>query len=130
MLSRNAREEDARRLLEESRLVKDPGEIENIGAVVHVSANANRELFNRIAEDKEMADVIREIFADEFKKSEEEGMKKGKAEGIKEGKAEGVKEGKTESIKQLMQNMKWTAEQAMNALGISLKDQKKYMTLL
>ena len=57
-----------------------------------------------------MADAIKEIFAKEIEESE--------------------KKSRIEDIKQLMQNMKWTAEQAMDALGISLKDQKKYMTLL
>ena len=33
-------------------------------------------------------------------------------------------------IKELMKNMKWTAEQARKALGLSDKDQAKYSALL
>lgn len=122
VLSRNAKEEDARRLLEESRLVKEPGEIENIGAVVHVSANANKELYDRITEDKDMADAIREIFADDFEKCEKKGEKKGKKEG--------KKEATLNNIKSIMETMKLTAKQAMDALKIPESERSKYMTLL
>ena len=33
-------------------------------------------------------------------------------------------------IKELMKNMKWTAEQAMKALGITAEDQAKYSAML
>ena len=33
-------------------------------------------------------------------------------------------------IKKLMKNMKWTADQAMNALGIPDADQSKYSAML
>ena len=37
---------------------------------------------------------------------------------------------KINNIRELMKNMKWTAEQAMKALGISKKDQSRYMAML
>lgn len=35
-----------------------------------------------------------------------------------------------DNVKNLMKNMKWTAKQAMEALGISEADQSKYSALL
>ncbi|MCR5024767.1 MAG: hypothetical protein K6A90_10605 [Lachnospiraceae bacterium] len=34
------------------------------------------------------------------------------------------------NIRELMKNMKWTAEQAMKALGLSEEDQAKYISML
>jgi len=68
------------------------------------------------------------------RKALEEGIKEGKREGIKEGIKEGMKEGaeKTllESVKNLMDTMKWSAEQAMEALKVPESDQKKYLKRL
>ncbi len=72
------------------------------------------------------------------RKALEEGIKEGKREGIKEGKREGIKEGmkegaeKTllESVKNLMDTMKWSAEQAMEALKVPESEQKKYLKRL
>ena len=55
-------------------------------------------------------------------------------EGREEGRAEGLAEGREKTtilnIKNLMKNMKLTAEQAMEALGIDKSEFSKYMTML
>ncbi|SFI26450.1 conserved hypothetical protein (putative transposase or invertase) [Pseudobutyrivibrio sp. OR37] len=55
-------------------------------------------------------------------------------EGREEGRAEGLVEGRQEAavsnIRNLMKNMKLTAEQAMEALGIDKSEFSKYMTML
>ena len=43
-----------------------------------------------------------------------------------EGKEEGREENMINSITQLMKNLKWTSDQAMEALGIPKSDFKKY----
>ncbi len=72
------------------------------------------------------------------RKALEEGIREGKREGIREGKREGIREGikegaeKTllESVKNLMDTMKWSAEQAMEALKVPESEQEKYLKRL
>ena len=52
------------------------------------------------------------------------------AEERAEERAEATMDTNLSNIKQLMKNMKWTAEQAMKALGISATDQGKYLAKL
>ena len=46
------------------------------------------------------------------------------------GKKEGVQESTLNHIRSLMKNCHWTAQQAMDALSISIEDQKKFIMLL
>ena len=50
--------------------------------------------------------------------------------GIAEGEAKGRAESKLESIKSLMKNMKWTAQQAMQALNIPADEYEKYLAMI
>ena len=63
-----------------------------------------------------------------------EGREEGRAEGREEGLEEGLEKGREKTtilnIKNLMKNMKLTAEQAMEALGIDKSEFSKYMTML
>ena len=61
---------------------------------------------------------------------EERAMEKGRAEGMEKGMQKGIMLGVTNNIKQLMVNLKMTAEQAMNALGIPKQEQAEYMKLI
>ncbi len=61
---------------------------------------------------------------------EERAMEKGRAEGMETGMQKGIMLGVTNNIKQLMVNLKMTAEQAMNALGIPKQEQAEYMKLI
>ncbi len=95
--------------------------------------------------DRRTAELINVITGStlEFEKGKEvvdmcvavENMKrKALEEGIREGKREGIREGaeKTllESVKNLMDTMKWSAEQAMEALKVPEGDQEKYLKRL
>ena len=51
-------------------------------------------------------------------------------EGIKEGKEEGTEKTLLESVKNLMDTMKWSAEQAMEILKIPESDKIKYLKQL
>ena len=61
---------------------------------------------------------------------EERAMEKGRAVGMEKGMQKGIMLGVTNNIKQLMVNLKMTAEQAMNALGIPQQEQAEYMKLI
>lgn len=47
-----------------------------------------------------------------------------------EGRIEGRAESKLESIQSLMKNMKWSAQQAMQALNIPVDEYDKYLAMI
>ena len=65
-------------------------------------------------------------FALELEKYREYGI----AEGRAEGRAEGETRSKLESIRSLMANMKWSAQQAMQALNIPTSEYEKYLAMI
>lgn len=56
--------------------------------------------------------------------------RQGVEEGRKEGIEQGIEQSKISDIKNLMKNLKLTAEQAMEALGIDKCEFSKYMSML
>ena len=71
---------------------------------------------------RQMCQVFDEIRA--------EGRAEGKAEGKAEGRAEGRDNALAGSIRSLMENMKKTAQQAMEVLGIAPEERGKLMSML
>ena len=63
---------------------------------------------------------------DAAEKAHAAGVEEGHAAGVEEGHAAGVEETKINSIRNLMETMKWTAKQAMDALKIPVSEQDKY----
>ena len=55
---------------------------------------------------------------------------KGEAKGIAIGEAKGIDKARLESIKNLMKNVGWTIQQAMDALGIPKSEQSRYIAKL
>ncbi len=122
ILRRNAERSDVERFLLEAQLAKDKDDLQNIDAVLQVSVSANKGLYEEIGKEDAMCQALRELMSDEIEKEFEKGRN--------EGRNEGRKDAIVDNIKSLMQNMKWTAQQAMKALGISDSDQSKYIALL
>ena len=110
ILSKNAKEDDVRTFLQEAELAKEPGERNNIDAVLQVSVSENAELFEKIRRDEKMCQALRELMKEEI--------------------AEERDDEKVIDIKNLMDTMGWTAIQAMNALKISETDQIRYSAKL
>lgn len=77
-----------------------------------------------------MKDEIAATVAEERAKALAEGQKKGIEEGIEEGIEKGTDNALLSSIINLMDTMKWTAEQAMDAIKIPLADRGKYVSRL
>ena len=75
---------------------------------------------------------VKSMFLTEY--NEEKTLKKEREEGRQEGRLEGRNEGidqtRVESIKNIMDTMKMTAQQAMDALKITVTDRSKYMARL
>ena len=61
---------------------------------------------------------------------EANGIAIGEAKGIAIGEAKGIDKARLESIKNLMKNVGWTIQQAMDALGIPKSEQSKYIAEL
>ena len=85
------------------------------------------EMEGEVTEMCNLSDVLEERA---MEKGRAEGMEKGRAEGMEKGMQKGIMLGVTNNIKQLMVNLKMTAEQAMNALGIPKQEQAEYMRLI
>lgn len=111
ILSKKAKESDVRNFIQEARFATEPGDKENIDAVLQVSVSANKKLYKEVKEeDYDMCQALEELMKDTIEEKEDNV--------------------RLVDIRTLMKNMKLTAEQAMKALGISASDQAKYSSLL
>ena len=111
VLSKHVQEEDVRAFVEKAGKMTEPGDRNNIDAVLQVSVSANREIYEAIRRcDKIMCDALRELMKEDFEETKQETL--------------------LETIKNLMDTMKWTAEQAMTAMKISDADRGKYIAKL
>jgi hypothetical protein len=66
ILSRNAKEEDARRFLGETESFDTQGDKENAEAILQVSVSANRELYKKLKEEFDMCQALQELMKDEI----------------------------------------------------------------
>ncbi len=116
VLSRNVKEEDARAFVQEASKLTEPEDRNNVDAVLDASVAANRELYETIRRDDPfMCEALRELMKDEIAEREQKADEKAR------------QENSIELIGNLMETMKMTAEQAMDALKVPVNDRKKYM---
>ena len=120
VLSKNAMEEDVRGFIEEASRLTEPGDRNNADAVMQASVSANRVLYEKIRRcNPAMCEALRELMKDEIERE------------IEEQKQQAVLETERkisiELIKNLMDSTKWTAEQAMEAMKVPVKDREQYM---
>ena len=119
VLSKNAMEEDVRGFIEEASRLTEPGDRNNADAVMQASVSANRVLYEEIRRrNPAMCEALRELMKDEIERE------------IEEQKQQAVLETERkisiELIKNLMDSTKWTAEQAMEAMKVPVKDREQY----
>ena len=115
VITKNAREEDVRKFLNDTKSIKDAEELKEVNAVLQVSMAANEKLYDEIIRrDDDMTQAAKRIMGDV----------------IAEERAEAAANTKLVDIKKLMKTMKWTAKQAMQALEIPDTDQPKYSAML
>ena len=111
ILSKHVREEDVRAFVEKAVQMSEPGDRNNVDAVLQVSVSANKEIYEAIRRcDKVMCEALRELMKDDLEKREQETLLK--------------------TIKNLMDTTKWTAEQVMAAMKIPEADRGKYIAKL
>ena len=108
VLSKNVTEEDARGFVEEASRLTEPGDRNNVDAVMDATVAANKDVYEKIRrEDPFMCEALRELMKDEIEEQKQKARQ--------------------ETIKNLMDSMKWTAEQAMEAMKIPVEDRERYM---
>ena len=123
VLSKNAMEEDVRGFIEEASRLTEPGDRNNADAVMQASVSANRVLYEKIRRcNPAMCEALRELMKDEIEREIEERERKAALQAEQKAK----KESTIELIRNLMDSMKWTAEQAMEAMKVPVKDREQY----
>ncbi len=91
-----------------------------VDAVMQASVAANRESYERIRMcDPFMCEALRELMRDEIEEREREAARQADQKARQEK--------SLKLIRNLMETMKMTAEQAMDALKVPANDKKKYM---
>ncbi len=118
ILKKQAKINDIRRFLSETKKYKSQGDINNIDAILDVSFPINRASFGSIKEEDNMCEALRELFKDELEEKEQKG------------KLEGRLEERLESLKNLMKNMNINAGQAMDLLEIPESDRTSLLKML
>jgi hypothetical protein len=118
ILTDHAEIEDVRRFLEQAGKLKRPGDRDNIDAVLQASVSANFELYEDVRRDSVMCQAMRELMKDEI--AEERNDAANMAE----------TETQVKNIKVIMKNLKYTAEQAMDALEIPQQKRSIYLSKL
>ena len=84
ILSKNAKEDDVRRFLEESLMLVNQGDRENADAVFEVSIAANSALYEKIRSDEVMCKAMENLMQDVIAQREEEARQEGMWEGRQE----------------------------------------------
>jgi hypothetical protein len=119
VLSKRVKEDDVRRFLTESEKLKEPGDRENIDAVLHVSMAANKAIYEKIKEDAKMCEELRVLMKEEIKNEIEDAQAKGREEGREQGRAFEIirmsikyNANKDEIITELVEELKMSKKQA------------------
>ena len=126
IINKNVAREDIERFLNQIRGTTLQGDRSNADAVLQVSVQANRETYDSIRENKDMCQALEELLKDEIDMKVENGRQEGRLEGRREG----HDNSKISDIKSLMETMKWTAQEAMDALKLTASEKKKYLAML
>ena len=73
VLSKSVKEEDVRAFVEEAVQIAEPGDKNNVDAVLQVSVSANKEIYEAIRRcNKVMCKALRELMKEDFEKQEQE----------------------------------------------------------
>lgn len=111
VLSKHTTKEDVQAFIKNAAKISEPGDRNNVDAVMQVSVSANKEIYEAIKRcDKVMCEALRELMKEDLEQREQETLLK--------------------TIKNLMDTTKWTAEQAMAAMKIPEADRGKYIAKL
>jgi hypothetical protein len=114
ILTDNADKEDVELFLEQAKETKNPGERNNVDAVLQASVSANYKLYEEVRRDAVMCQALQELMKDEID------AKVISAE----------TDIQVDNIKNIMVTLKYTPEQAMDLLKIPQENRNLYMSKL
>ena len=119
VLSNKASKEDIEHFIEMARSFTEPIDKQNADAVMNISINANKEVYNKIRKENPfMCQALRELLKDEIQ------------EEIKAERQDATDTTIIASIKSLMQKFGMDAKTIMDGMSISAADQSRYLTML
>ena len=131
VLSNKASEDDTKRFIEMTSEFTEPIDKQNADAVMHVSINANREVYNKIRrENPFMCQALRELMKDEIQEEIKAAEEKAAKKAAQEATIKAVDATWLTAIKNLMQESKCDAKSAMKKLCIPAADQIRYLAML
>ncbi len=139
ILSRNPEKEDIKAFIEGTRWLQDPGDKDNVDAVLQVSIAANESLYREVRRDFSMCEALKELMKDVIDaevaervaaKVAEASVKArtdGWAEGIEEGRVQGIEQGIEQGRAQgKAEGMEEGSENAMLSAIMNLMDTTKW----
>ena len=119
VLSNKASEDDIKRFIEIANKFTEPIDKQNADAVMNVSINANREVYDKIRKENPfMCQALRELMKEEIQEEIQAAEKKA------------VDTSRITDIKNLMKKFGIDAKTVMEGMGISAADQLRYMAML
>ena len=131
VLSNKASQEDIEHFIEMARSFTEPIDKQNADAVMNISINANKEVYNKIREENPfMCQALRELMKEEMEEEIQTAVKEAETRAAQEATKKATDATIIASIKSLMQKLGMDAKVAMETLGISAADQRRYMTML
>jgi hypothetical protein len=104
-LTDRLREEDARRLAFATRDLSLKGDVDNADAVIQVSMKANKDIFERMREDKIVCEALREFFQPEIEQQIKEANESGIQQGMQQGIQQGIQQG-SDAVLDIQQKLK------------------------
>ena len=133
VLSANAHRQDVEAFIEAAKRQTDPGDRNNIEAVLQVSIAANQGLYDEIRRNSVMCDALRELMREEIEEEKRNAVDSAVQSAVQDAVQSMVQETEQtilEIIKSLMNNLNLTADQAMSAMNISTEKQAEYRAKL
>ena len=130
ILSKKATREDVRNFILNAKQLTEPGAKKNADAVLQISISANERLYEEIRRESVMCEALRKLMKDDIAAEVADARAKAMEKGMEEGMEKGTDTAIFTSIVNLMDTMKWTAEQAMEAIKVPAADRSKYASRL
>jgi hypothetical protein len=118
ILTDHAEAEDIRHFLEQAREMKRPGDRANIDALLQASVAANYDLYEDVRRDFVMCQALQELMKDEIEAKVNDAVDQAETES------------KVEDIRNIMSELRYSAEQAMDLLKIPQQKRSMYISKL
>ena len=115
VLSSKAEKEDIEIFLKQIEYLTEPGERNNIDAILQASVSANYDLYQEVRRNRAMCQALEELMKDVIEEKMEAGMEVGR------------NKTRAEDIRNIMDSLSLTMEQAMDVLKISAEDREKLL---